>query len=49
MQISEEGKALIKKFEGCRLKAYKCSAGVWTCGWGATRDVKEGDLSLIHI
>jgi lysozyme len=43
MQISEEGKALIKKFEGCRLKAYKCSAGVWTCGWGATRDVKEGD------
>ena len=36
MNISEEGKALIKKFEGCRLEAYKCSAGVWTNGWGAT-------------
>ena len=44
MNISEEGKALIKKFEGCRLEAYKCSAGVWTNGWGATKDVKEGDV-----
>lgn len=43
MNISEEGKQLIKKFEGCRLSAYKCSAGVWTCGWGATRGVSEGD------
>jgi lysozyme len=25
---------LIKQFEGCRLKAYKCSAGVWTIGYG---------------
>ena len=24
--ISEEGKALIKKFEGCELNAYLCSA-----------------------
>ena len=44
MNISEEGKALIKKFEGCRLEAYLCSANVWTCGWGATRDVKQGDV-----
>tara|TARA_R100001443_G_C3342350_1_gene174790 strand:+ start:155 stop:598 length:444 start_codon:yes stop_codon:yes gene_type:complete len=43
MEISQEGKSLIKKFEGCRLEAYKCQANVWTCGWGATRDVKEGD------
>lgn len=27
---------LIKRFEGCKLKAYLCPAGVWTCGWGAT-------------
>lgn len=27
---------LIKKFEGCRLRAYQCSAGKWTVGWGAT-------------
>jgi len=41
MRISEEGKGLIKKFEGCKLEAYLCSANVWTCGWGATRDVNE--------
>lgn len=27
---------LIKRFEGCRLKAYYCPAGVLTCGWGST-------------
>lgn len=27
---------LIKRFEGCRLKAYLCPAGVWTIGWGST-------------
>jgi len=27
---------LIKRFEGCKLTAYKCPAGVWTVGWGAT-------------
>lgn len=32
---------LIKQFEGCQLKAYKCPAGIWTCGWGTTgADVK---------
>lgn len=29
-------KGLIRRFEGCRLKAYLCPAGVWTIGWGAT-------------
>lgn len=27
---------LIRRFEGCRLTAYQCPAGVWTCGFGAT-------------
>ena len=36
MKISEEGKDLIKSFEGCRLNAYKCSAGVPTIGYGNT-------------
>ena len=44
MKISEEGKALIKKFEGCELEAYKCPAGVWTISFGFTKDVKEGDV-----
>lgn len=36
MNISENGIKLIKKFEGCRLSAYKCPAGVWTIGFGHT-------------
>ena len=43
MRISEEGVALIKKFEGCELESYKCPAGVWTIGYGHTKGVKEGD------
>lgn len=27
---------LIRRFEGCKLTAYLCPAGVWTIGWGAT-------------
>ncbi len=30
---------LIKEFEGLRLEAYKCSAGVWTIGYGSTRGI----------
>lgn len=33
----------ISSFEGCRLSAYKCSAGVWTIGYGHTKGVREGD------
>jgi len=40
---SSEGVALIKKFEGCELEAYQCSADVWTLGYGHTSDVSEGD------
>lgn len=40
---SEEGISLIKKFEGCELKAYQCSANVWTIGYGHTRNISEGD------
>ena len=43
MNISQEGLGLIKKFEGCELEAYVCAAGVWTIGYGSTKEVKEGD------
>ena len=43
MKTSPKGVSLIKSFEGCRLKAYKCPAGVWTIGYGHTAGVKEGD------
>ena len=42
MKISEEGLSLIKKFEGCELKAYQDSVGVWTIGYGHTKGVEEG-------
>ena len=40
---------IIKEFEGFREKAYQCSAGVWTIGYGSTlyedgTKVKEGDV-----
>lgn len=28
---------LIRQFEGCKLKPYKCPAGIPTIGWGSTR------------
>lgn len=44
-----EGIELIKKYEGCKLKAYRCPAGVLTIGYGNTtylngNKVKEGDI-----
>ena len=42
MNISKEGIALLKKFEGCELEAYQDSVGVWTIGYGHTKDVQEG-------
>ena len=44
MKCSQEGLELIKKFEGCKLKSYKCPAGVWTIGYGHTEDIKEDDI-----
>ncbi len=33
----------VKQFEGRELKAYQCSAGKWTIGYGHVKGVKEGD------
>lgn len=42
MKISNKGLDLIKRFEGLRLEAYLCAAGVPTIGYGHTRGVKLG-------
>lgn len=47
-----KGIPTIKKFEGLRLNAYKCPAGVWTIGFGSTfyengSKVSEGDKITI--
>ena len=39
--LSQTGLNLIKKWEGLRLKAYKCSAGKWTIGYGHTTGVTK--------
>jgi lysozyme len=39
MKTSQQGIDLIKLAEGFRAKAYQCSAGVWTVGYGTTRGV----------
>ena len=44
MKTSKKGIELIKKYEGLKLKAYKCPAGVWTIGYGHTKNVKQGDV-----
>ena len=42
MKTSKQGIELIKSFEGLRLRAYVCPAGVATIGWGHTKGVKAG-------
>lgn len=42
MNLGTKGIELIKKYEGCRLEAYKCPGDVWTIGWGHTAGVYEG-------
>ena len=49
MELNQKGKDLIKSFEGCKLTAYQCPAGLWTCGYGSTfyedgTKVKPGDV-----
>ena len=35
--------ALVREFEGLRLKAYRCDGNKLTIGYGHTQGVKEGD------
>ena len=41
-RIGQAGFALIKQYEGCRLAAYRCVAGVWTIGYGHTAGIHSG-------
>ena len=43
MKTSKNGFDIITKYEGLRLNAYKCPAGIWTIGYGHTLGVKKGD------
>lgn len=41
-RIGQAGLDLIKQYEGCRLAAYRCAAGVWTIGYGHTAGIHSG-------
>lgn len=51
LRTSPQGLALIADLEGCRLRPYQCSAGVWTSGIGhtagviPTRDISEKEAA----
>ena len=42
MHISTNGLNIIKKYEGCRLEAYRDPVNIWTIGVGHTKNVKPG-------
>ncbi len=42
MKASARAYSLIRQFEGLRLTAYRCPAGVWTVGYGHTFGVVPG-------
>lgn len=39
MIFLDDGLKLIKEFEGCAFHSYQDQAGVWTIGYGSTKDV----------
>lgn len=44
MEINKKGLDLIKKSEGLRLHSYADVAGVWTIGYGHTKDVRPSQF-----
>jgi lysozyme len=45
MKMTEDGLALIRRFEGLRTRAYRCPAGVWTIGYGHTEQAGPPKVS----
>ncbi len=48
LSVSENGLRHIANEEGCRLKAYQCSANVWTVGLGHTKGVTKNTQITKH-
>lgn len=49
MKIGINGINLIKHFESLQLISYKCPAGVWTIGYGHTKNVKPNQHITAQI
>ncbi len=48
MKASVDAYELIKQFEGLRLEAYLCPAGIWTIGYGHTSGVSPNPFITIQ-
>ena len=48
MKPSGACRALVRRFEGCKLQAYLCPAGIPTIGVGHTKGVKIGDRCTVQ-
>lgn len=48
LKASGACRSLIRQFEGCKLEAYRCPAGVATLGVGHTRGVRMGDRCTVQ-
>ena len=46
MKTGERGLALIKESEGYSAVPYQCTSGVWTIGYGHTKNVTRGSLPI---
>lgn len=44
LSYSDNGLALTKQFEGLELSAYQDQVGVWTIGYGHTKNVQPGTI-----
>lgn len=48
MKASVDAYELIRQFEGLRLEAYLCPAGIWTIGYGHTSGVSPNSFITIQ-
>ncbi len=42
LTVSDDGLAMIRHYEGCKLAAYRDAVGIWTIGYGDTANVRPG-------
>ena len=46
MNTGEQGISLIKRFEGCKKRPYRCPAGLWTVGYGTVLYLNQINLKM---
>lgn len=49
MKMSNQAIAKLKEFEGLRLRSYQDQVGVWTVGWGHTKNVRQNQTITMSL